>query len=79
MVFRYVTPKVKLGELHPLPEHVEEMAVEVEKTSVSSFQKSQLEMHTAVDMLSALRLDGAASRNSACTLSREGSFDDVFG
>lgn len=71
-------PKVKLGELQPLPEPVEEMAVEAEEMLVSSYQESQLETCMAVNMLSALRLDGAASWNSTPSLSRDGSFDDVF-
>lgn len=72
-------PKVKLGELQPLPEPAEEMAVEVEEMPVPSYQESQLETHVAVNMLSALRLDGTASGNSTPSLSRDGSFDDVFG
>ncbi|XP_021933747.1 uncharacterized protein LOC110836639 isoform X2 [Zootermopsis nevadensis] len=79
MAFRHVVPKVKLGELQPLPEPAEEMAVEVEEMPVPSYQESQLETHVAVNMLSALRLDGTASGNSTPSLSRDGSFDDVFG
>lgn len=71
-------PKVKLGELQPLPEPVEEMAVEAEEMLVSSYQENQLETCMAVNMLSALRLDGVASWNSTPPLSRDGSFDDVF-
>jgi RNA-binding protein YlmH len=79
MAFRHVVPKVKLGEKQPLPEPVEEMAVEVEEMPMSSYQESPLETHVAVNMLSALRLDGAASGDSTPSLSRDGSFDDVFG
>jgi hypothetical protein len=75
--FRNVVPKVKLGDLHPLPEPVEEMAVEVEETP--SFYKDSLwDAHVAVTMMSALQLDGAASGNSTPLLLGERSFDDVF-
>lgn len=79
MVFRHVVPKAKLGELQPLPEPVEEMAVEVEETPVSFYRERLLETHVTASMLSALQLNGTASENSAPTLSREESFDDVFG
>lgn len=72
-------PKVKLGDLQPLPEPVEEMTVEVQETPVSFYQDSLLAEHVAVNMLSGLQLDGTASRNSTPFLSQEGSFDDVFG
>lgn len=71
-------PKVKLGDLWPLPEPVEEMAVEVEETPLSVYKDSLLDEHVAVNMLSALQLDGAASGNSTPVLLRERSFDDVF-
>lgn len=72
-------PKVKLGRLQPLPEPAEEMAVEVEEMSVSSCQESLLETNVAVNMLSALRLDGVAGGDSTPSVSRDGSFDYVFG
>jgi hypothetical protein len=71
-------PKVKLGDLRPLPEPVEEMAVEVEETPVSVYKDSLLDAHVAVNMLSALQLDGAASGDSSPFLIGERSFDDVF-
>lgn len=75
----HVVPKVKLGELQPLPEPVEEMAVEVEETPVSFHRERLLETHVTASMLSALQLDGTASENSAPSLSREESFIDLFG
>ena len=71
-------PKVKLGDLRPLPEPVEEIAVEVEETPVSVYKDSLLDEHVAVKMLSALQLDGAASGNSTPVLLGDRSFDDVF-
>ena len=76
--FRNVVPKVKLGDLRPLPEPVEEMAVEVEETPVSVYKDSLLDEHVAVTMMSALQLDGAASGNSTPVLLGERSFDDIF-
>jgi hypothetical protein len=76
--FRNVVPKVKLGDLRPLPEPVEEMAVEVEETPMSVYKDSLLDAHVAVTMMSALQLDGAASGNSTPLLLGERSFDDVF-
>jgi hypothetical protein len=76
--FSDVVPKVKLGDLRPLPEPVEEMAVEVEDTSASFDQDHLLDARVALNMLSALQLDGAASGNSTPSLTTEGSFDDVF-
>ena len=76
--FRNVVPKVKLGDLRPLPEPVEEMAVEVEETPVSVYKDSLLDEHVAVNMLSALQLDEAASGNSTPVLLGERSFDDIF-
>jgi hypothetical protein len=76
MVFRHVVPKVKLGELQPLPEPVEEMAIEAEETPVSFHRERLLE---TANMLSALQLDGTASENSTPSLSRKESVDDVFG
>jgi hypothetical protein len=73
-VFRHVVPKVKLGELQPLPE-----PVDVEGTPVSFHRERLLETHVTASMLSALQLDGTASENSAPSLSREESFDDIFG
>ncbi|XP_023718022.1 uncharacterized protein LOC111870179 isoform X2 [Cryptotermes secundus] len=75
----HVVPKAKLGELQPLPEPVEEMAVEVEETPVSFHRERLLETHITASMLSALQLDGTASENSAPSLSREESFYDIFG
>jgi hypothetical protein len=79
MVFRHVVPKVKLGELQPLPEPIEEMAIEVEETAVSFHRERLLETHMTANMLSALQLDGTASGNSTPPLSRKESVDDVFG
>jgi putative heme iron utilization protein len=79
MVFRHVVPKAKLLGLQPLPEPVEEMAVEVEETPVSFHSERLLETHVTASMLSALQLGGTARENSAPSLSREESFDDVFG
>jgi hypothetical protein len=78
MVFRHVVPKVKLGELQPLPEPVEEMAFEVEEPSVSFHWERLLETHVTANMLSALQLDGRASEGSTPSLSRKESVD-VFG
>jgi hypothetical protein len=76
--FRNVVPKVKLGDLQPLPEPVEEIAAEVEETPVSVYKDSLLDEHVAVKMLSALQLDGATSGNSTPMLLGDRSFDDIF-
>jgi hypothetical protein len=79
VVFRHVMPKVKLGGLQPLPEPVEEMTVEVEKTPSSFHRERLLETQVTANMLSALQLGGITRENSAQSLSRKKSVDDVFG
>lgn len=78
-------PKVKLGELHPLPEPAEEMAIAVEGPPVSAYgervmtqQCKEAEICTALNMLSSLRLGDSMSGSSTPSLPQDSNFDEEF-
>ena len=83
VVHRNAVPKVKLGELQPLPEPADEMAIAVEVPRVSAYgertqHSKEAEICTAMNLLSSLRLDSPVSGNTTPSFSRGASFDREF-
>ncbi|PSN41564.1 hypothetical protein C0J52_17362 [Blattella germanica] len=72
MMRRNAVPKVKLGELQPLPEPAEEMAVEVERSPYHDRMTyphlGEPHEYSTISMLSSLRLDGTMSGNTTPSL-----------